>query len=87
MTYFLLFVIACLNDTLLTRYYIEATLGHRYKCMLLVACQQVVSGTSMWFTIVDVKFGSREQLIRWVVVAMGYVIAPLWSVRPEKPSK
>lgn len=84
MIYFWLFTIAYLNDTLLTRYYIEATRGHRYRCMLLVAGQQVVSGISMWYTIVDVKFGTREQLIRWVVVAIGYVIAPLWSVRPDK---
>ncbi len=82
--YAFLFAAGFANESLLTAYYVCAAEGRRWRCVLLSLAQQVVSIASTLYTLVDVEPGSREQMIRWVVVALSYVAASAWIVKPKQ---
>lgn len=84
LVYAILFGIGFANEALLTAYYTNASKGRRWLCVGLSLTQQVVSGVSTFFNLVDVQPGSKEQMIRWVVSALSYGFATYVVVKPIK---
>ena len=82
LVYLILFTTGFANEALLTAYYTNAAKGKRWLCVALSLMHQVVACTALFYNLVDVVPGSREQIIRWVVSAISYGFATYVVVKP-----